>query len=74
MSLDDPSNRVYIQGHRGPHPEAYHSQVFEMLQESTDGCGSQFDCRRKLVHALDKLAGRICTPDSALHKLLTKTS
>jgi len=72
MSLDDPKNRIYLQGHKGPHPEEYHAAVFDVLQEAIDGCQTPPACRSKLVNALDRLAGRICTPGSQLYKLLTK--
>nr|WP_241759174.1 AHH domain-containing protein [Pyxidicoccus parkwaysis] len=29
MSLEDPANLVYLQHHQGPHPEAYHAEVFQ---------------------------------------------
>ncbi|WPB76087.1 AHH domain-containing protein [Archangium violaceum] len=74
MSLDDSKNRIYLQGHKGPHPEEYHAEIFEVLQRAMKGCQGQSACRSMLVGALDKLAGRICTPGSQLHELLTKKS
>ncbi|MFE8605156.1 AHH domain-containing protein [Archangium violaceum] len=74
MSLDDSKNRIYLQGHKGPHPEEYHAEIFEVLQRAMKGCQDQSACRSMLVGALDKLAGRICTPGSKLHELLTKKS
>jgi HNH/ENDO VII superfamily nuclease len=72
MSLDDSKNRIYLQGHKGPHPEEYHAEIFEVLRRAMKGCQDQTGCRSMLVGALDKLAGRICTPGSQLHGLLTK--
>ncbi|WP_444546327.1 AHH domain-containing protein [Archangium lansingense] len=74
MSLDDSANRIYLQGHKGPHPEEYHAEIFEVLRRAMKGCQDQVGCRRMLEGALDKLAGRICTPGSKLHELLTKKS
>lgn len=74
MSLDDSKNLIYLQGHKGPHPEEYHAEIFEVLRRAMKGCQDQVGCRSMLVGALDKLAGRICTPGSQLHQLLTKKS
>lgn len=72
MSLDDPANIVYLQGHKGPHPEAYHVEVFMRLQEALMDCQNQRECQRKFMNALDEIAGDICTPGSKLNKLATK--
>jgi hypothetical protein len=72
MSLDAEENLVYLQGHQGPHPEAYHEEVFDRLLDATDGCRTLAECRGKLVEALDKIASDVCTLGSSLHKLLTK--
>jgi hypothetical protein len=72
ISLDDPVNIVYLVGHQGPHPEAYHQDVYDRLSNAVSTCQTRTDCKRKLIEALDKIAGDICRPDSKLHKLLTK--
>ncbi|MFL5349148.1 MAG: AHH domain-containing protein [Hyalangium sp.] len=72
MSLDDPANRVYLQGHKGPHPEAYHQEIYRRLRSAVLGCKSLPDCRSKLVTALEELARDVCTPGSRLHRLVTK--
>ncbi|MFL5352775.1 AHH domain-containing protein [Archangium sp.] len=60
MSLDDPANIVYLIGHVGPHPEAYHREVYTRLESALGICQVQTECRAKLVDALDKLAADIC--------------
>lgn len=72
MSLDDPANRVYLAGHRGPHPEAYHEAIYDTLRRAVRSCKSTPDCRSKLVAALQSLARDVCTPGSRLHQLATK--
>ncbi|HEX5747305.1 MAG TPA: AHH domain-containing protein [Archangium sp.] len=72
MSLDDPANVVYLRDHQGPHPEAYHSDILERLERALGTCRTSADCRAKLVTALDKIAGEICTPGSTLNKLATR--
>ena len=71
MNLEDPANIVYLRGHKGPHPEAYHSEIFERLNNALLTCRSQAECRTRLVSALDRIAGEICTPGSTLNKLAT---
>ena len=73
MSLDDPANIVYLRDHKGPHPEAYHREIFERVDDALRGCRPQSDCRARLVRALDMIAGDVCTPGSALNKLATRT-
>ncbi|WP_052519117.1 AHH domain-containing protein [Archangium violaceum] len=73
MSLDDPANIVFLRDHKGPHPKAYHSEIFERLNDALRTCRSQAECRTKLVRELDKVAGEVCTPGSPLNKLATRT-
>ncbi|HYO57574.1 AHH domain-containing protein, partial [Archangium sp.] len=72
MSLEDPANIVYLQDHKGPHPEAYHSEIYKRLDEALGTCRTRAECRTKLVRALDELAGEVCTPGSKLNKLATR--
>ncbi|QRK11987.1 AHH domain-containing protein [Archangium violaceum] len=71
MSLEDPANIVYLRGHKGPHPEEYHSEIFERLSRAIVNCRRRSECRAQLVEELDKLAGDVCTPGSKLNKLVT---
>jgi hypothetical protein len=73
MSLDAAENLVYLKGHKGPHPAAYHEAVYERLSDAVSGCGPVLECKRRLVEALRKLADQACTPGSRLHQLLTKS-
>ncbi|MGZ3459488.1 MAG: AHH domain-containing protein [Archangium sp.] len=72
MSLEDPANIVYLRGHKGPHPEEYHSELFRRLDDALRNCRTQAECRAKLVRALDKIAGEVCTPGSELNRLATR--
>ncbi|WP_309887876.1 AHH domain-containing protein [Archangium sp.] len=72
MSLEASENLVYLKGHKGPHPEAYHQAVYKRLNEALGDCAPVSQCQRKLVEALRKLADQACTPGSRLHQLLTK--
>ena len=72
MDLNDPANLVYLAGHQGPHPEAYHQEVYRTLLNAVARCRSVPECRSKLVTALEGLARDVCTPGSRLHQLATK--
>ncbi|HZH77683.1 MAG TPA: AHH domain-containing protein [Archangium sp.] len=73
MSLDAPANILYLRNHKGPHPEDYHAAVYKRLQGALEDCQTQAECSRRIMDALDEIAGEICTPGSRLHKLATKT-
>ena len=72
MGLNDPANRVNLNGHYGPHPEAYHSAVYEQLLGALGNCAEPRTCRLRLLAALRGLATDICTPGSLLNRLITK--
>jgi hypothetical protein len=73
MSLDAAENLVYLAGHKGPHPEEYHEEVFGKLNAAVEGCGTVSQCKSRLVEALRKIAEGVCTPGSRLHRLATKS-
>jgi hypothetical protein len=72
MSLDEPANIVYLIGHMGPHPKEYHAEVFRLLRIALGDCQAQADCRSRLISALDRIAGEVCTSGSKLNKLATR--
>jgi hypothetical protein len=73
MRLDAAENLIYLKGHKGPHPEAYHREVYRTLGAATEDCESLSQCRIKLVEALRRIAEEVCTPGSRLHRLATKS-
>ena len=56
----------------GPHPEEYHQEIYSRLNNGISTCQTRTECKRKLVEALDEIAGDTCKPGSRLNKLLTK--
>jgi hypothetical protein len=70
MSLEDPANVIYLRDHKGPHPEAYHREIFKRLELALGTCRTRAECQAKLVSALDKIAGEVCTPGSPLNTLI----
>ncbi|HYO72087.1 MAG TPA: AHH domain-containing protein, partial [Archangium sp.] len=73
MSLDAAENLVYLKGHKGPHPEAYHEAVYDKLRAAISDCETVARCRLNLAKALRELADETCTPGSRLHRLLTRS-
>jgi len=72
MSLDDALNKVRVPGHKGPHPEIYHSTIFDRLRAATNGLsGNAYN--QGLRSELRKLAAELRTPGSLLNKLVTGT-
>jgi hypothetical protein len=71
LSLNASENLVYLKGHKGPHPEEYHAEVFRRLREAVADCPSVSVCRGRLIEELRRLADEVCTPGSVLHRLTT---
>ncbi|HSN99215.1 MAG TPA: AHH domain-containing protein, partial [Candidatus Nanopelagicales bacterium] len=69
MSLEDAGNRVRIPGLQGPHPEAYHTEVFDRLSRATDGLsGNAYSAAFRAE--LDAIRTEAATPGSSLNRLL----
>jgi len=73
MNLDAAENLVYLKGHKGPHPEAYHNAVYTRLEDALRRCQTLEQCRTSLRAELKRLAEEVCTPGSWLHRLATKS-
>lgn len=71
MSLNDPANLVKVPGHKGPHPQAYHEEVYQRLERATRNATTQEQCRVALTRALQKLAREILTVGSELNRWVT---
>ncbi|MBZ4410539.1 AHH domain-containing protein [Myxococcus faecalis] len=72
MTLKDPDNIVEVVGHKGPHPEAYHSFVFKRLSDALRGCRKVVDCQGALTLELRALANEAQTRGTKVHRLLTE--
>jgi hypothetical protein len=72
MSMNDPANKVHIKGHRGPHPQEYHEEVYERLDRATSVCRTTQQCQQALTAELRRLAQEISTPGSRLNKVVTR--
>ena len=71
MSLNDPANKVRVRGHKGPHPEEYHQEIFDRLSEAMQGCRNVQQCGEALTGALQRLGRLVSTPGTRLNKLVT---
>ncbi len=74
MSLNDPANKIRIPGHQGPHPQAYHEEVFERLNAATLECRGTRQCQEALVAELRALAVELHSEGSRLHTLVTRST
>jgi hypothetical protein len=72
MSMEDPANKVRIPGHKGPHPEAYHAEVFRRLEKAVKRCETTVKCREALTRELERLATELQEVGSKLNKLVTR--
>jgi hypothetical protein len=73
MSLkNDPANLIRIRGHAGPHPQAYHQEVFDRVRDVTNRCPTEARCREALTRELRRIAQELSTRGSRLRRLLTE--
>jgi hypothetical protein len=73
MSMEDPANKVPIPGHKGPHPEEYHKEVFRRLGSAVKRCETTQRCQAALTRELKRLATELLEVGSTLNKLVTRT-
>jgi hypothetical protein len=57
--MEDDANKVRIPGHRGPHPQAYHEQIYQRLAKAVENCETTAQCREALTRELGKLAEQL---------------
>ncbi|WNZ59101.1 AHH domain-containing protein [Myxococcus sp. MxC21-1] len=72
MSLNAAANKVRVPGHKGPHPQKYHEEIYERLEDAMEGCRSIQRCREALVGELQVLAKEITKQGSRLNALVTR--
>ncbi|WP_420127656.1 AHH domain-containing protein [Longimicrobium sp.] len=71
MSMDDVANTVVVPGHKGPHPAAYHSAVYDRLTNAVRGKDG-LAYRQALTEELQAIGREAATPGSLLNRLLTR--
>ena len=73
LSLDDAANKVFVPGHKGPHPEQYHSYVYDELVSATSGLEPGTDAfRNAVLGTLDRVRVEATTIGSQVNLWLTK--
>ncbi|WP_100089935.1 AHH domain-containing protein [Snodgrassella alvi] len=65
--LNDPLNKIDVPGHKGPHPEEMHQEIYKRLKQASDKSPEAFK------EALAELGKEAVTPNSWLNKILTKS-
>jgi len=71
MTLDDAANRVRVPGHKGPHPQAYHEEVYRRLERATKGLSGDA-YKTAFREALEELRAEAATPGTRLNQLLVR--
>jgi filamentous hemagglutinin len=72
MTLQDNANIVYVLGHQGPHPEAYHATVLERLTSALEPYEKGTAKYESVLRdELGRLGREIQTPGTILNKLVT---
>jgi hypothetical protein len=69
MTLKDAENIVNVPGHAGPHPEAYHQEIFDRLTAATAG-KRKAAYKESLAAELRKVAREARTNGTRLNRLL----
>ncbi|WP_185633641.1 hemagglutinin repeat-containing protein, partial [Burkholderia stagnalis] len=73
MSLQDQANKVLVDNHVGPHPQAYHDAVYNRLTDSVFGLQPKTpEYANALRNELNAIGNEIKTPGTPLNKLVTK--
>jgi hypothetical protein len=71
LSMQGDLNKVWVAGHQGPHPQEYHKEVFERLEQVTEGkTGTSYT--QAFQSELAKIGKEIQTPGTKLNNLVTK--
>ncbi|PIT61871.1 RHS repeat-associated core domain-containing protein [Snodgrassella alvi] len=65
--LNDPLNKIDVPGHKGPHPEEMHQEIYKRLKQASNKSPEAFK------EALAELGKEAVTPNSWLNKILTKS-
>jgi RHS repeat-associated protein len=69
--LDDDINKIGIAGHAGPHPEEYHTEVLQRLQDAVKGKSGEA-YKKAFEDEMESLRKDVTNPDHKLNKLLCK--
>ena len=75
LDMDGADNKVYVPGHKGPHPDAYHKHVLKKLNTATKGIDPVLDQQKyqdAVKSALSDIAKDAQTSGSQVNKWLLK--
>ena len=75
LNIDCPENKVYVPGHKGPHPDDYHQYVYDKLTMATEGIDpatNQSDYKVAVLSTLSDIATEAQTKGTDVNNWLTK--
>jgi A nuclease family of the HNH/ENDO VII superfamily with conserved AHH len=73
LELDGEYNEVKVPGHKGPHPKAYHTYIYERLTSAIEGLTPYTsEYRNAVLDVLAKLRLEAETPGTQMNKWLLK--
>jgi hypothetical protein len=73
MSLEDPENKVSIEGHEGPHGPDYNEPIYNKLSKAVEGKAPYSQAYKDAFRAeLDLLKKEVARPGSDLNDLVTR--
>lgn len=67
--MAQPANKIRVPNHRGPHPEAYHREVFDRLIDATEGLSGNAYAEA-FKGELKRIASDVVTSGTSLNNLL----
>jgi filamentous hemagglutinin len=72
LNINSEINKVFVPGHRGPHPAAYHQYVYDQLESATRGLPPNSPAYTSAVqNALNKIKAQANTPGHQVNAWLT---
>ncbi|TVT49874.1 MAG: hypothetical protein FHK82_16865 [Sedimenticola thiotaurini] len=72
LNINSEINKIAVQGHRGPHPQAYHQYVYGSLIDATRGLSANSSAyTQSVTNTLNRLKAEAATPGSQMNQWLT---
>lgn len=71
IKMNHPENLVAVKGHKGPHPKAYHEEVYRRLLNATKGLrGGTSKYKTAFLDELRAIKSEVSTPGTFLNRLV----
>lgn len=73
MSLQDQANKVFVDGHKGPHPQEYHEAVYDRLENAVKDLSKNTPGYEQALRSeLESIKIEVATPGTDLNNWVTK--